>query len=470
MKSATALLALTVVANASPISKISKREGEGEWPWSTKESLCQNKAWLLRTAKGAEQVWDETGAGDELDRQLMAQWEHQKNWLTNMENEATGGVKGKFSMGGCGVIGGECSVMGIHDCEEQFDKYGTKADGSENPIGKVSYWIFQAVKGMQNKFTILRNKLVEETIVTNLLIGEMVEAFQGNEEHTEEVFKWLSAAIGLGSTVGGLIPGAGEGISTGLDIMGGIFDIIAEETKPEEIDQGTISSALADLFTKTSSQIDKTMRLATGVIDETKGETVETIDTLPSVNKYGPWIHNQVTRFFNGGWFLLDDTSKPVDVLINSITGSIKPKIANNVMKAAGLRLVADKRIANQEDCGYATGRQWMKLKDSQEYCFYIMRHKPQGMHGETWAEATEDVYVNMAKYNLQLRDPYYRAIVDCATSGQDGLDLANLGFNNIPVCFFNLEAFFIEHNDGPECNSNMINKVCNPIKATPIS
>ena len=125
-----------------------------------------------------------------------------------MENEATGGVKGKFSMGGCGVIGGECSVMGIHDCEEQFDKYGTKADGSENPIGKVSYWIFQAVKGMQNKFTILRNKLVEETIVTNLLIGEMVEAFQGNEEHTEEVFKWLSAAIGLGSTVGGLIPRA----------------------------------------------------------------------------------------------------------------------------------------------------------------------------------------------------------------------------------------------------------------------
>ena len=125
-----------------------------------------------------------------------------------MENEATGGVKGKFSMGGCGVIGGECSVMGIHDCEEQFDRYGTKADGSENPIGKVSYWIFQAVKGMQNKFTILRNKLVDETIVTNLLIGEMVEAFQGNEDQTEEVFKWLSAAIGLGSTVGGLIPGA----------------------------------------------------------------------------------------------------------------------------------------------------------------------------------------------------------------------------------------------------------------------
>jgi len=125
-----------------------------------------------------------------------------------MENEATGGVKGKFTMGGCGVIGGECSVMGMHDCEEQFDRYGTKADGSENPIGKVSYWIFQAVKGMQNKFTILRNRLVDETIVTNLLIGEMVEAFQGNEEKTEEVFKWLSAAIGLGSTVGGLIPGA----------------------------------------------------------------------------------------------------------------------------------------------------------------------------------------------------------------------------------------------------------------------
>ncbi|SCO89129.1 uncharacterized protein FRV6_13257 [Fusarium oxysporum] len=162
--------------------------------------------------------------------------------------------------------------------------------------------------------------------------------------------------------------------------------------------------------------------------------SIEDFKALPNPKPDGDWYKSPVAKFFSTG------------------CESIKPKIANNVMNAANLRLIADKRIHSREDCGYATGRQWMSLKDGEEYCFYIMRYKPfGGNYGESWTEAEEEVYTNMANADKQLQ-------VD------------NLGFNNIPVCFFDLEAFFIDHNDAPECTSNLINKVCPPIKVTPIA
>ncbi|KAF5658682.1 hypothetical protein FHETE_9747 [Fusarium heterosporum] len=460
MKSSTALIALAVVAKASPLAK-------REWPWESKEALCGETSWKLSTEAGADEVWEKTGASDELDRAIMGQWEHETNWTYNLAHRLTNG-KGRLDIVGCTVFSTGCAVP-EPDCEKHFDMYGTLPDGTPDSVGRTAYWIFQAVKGMNSKFQMIYNALVEQTLLSNLLIGQMVEDFKGNEDQTGDVLKWLSVAMGLGSTVAGIAPGgAGEVITTGFDIMGGIFDIVAEETAPEEIDQGTISAALADLFTATSEQLKKTLRLSQGHFYQ--GESIDILSKeLPASNKYGPWIHSPVTKFFNGGWFLLNDNSEPVMSLISSIAGSIQPKIANNIMKAANIRLVADKRIGSQEDCGYATGRQWMNFKDSEQYCFYLMRFDEHGLHGAKWTEATEDVYANMVKYNLGNRDPYYSAILDCATSPEKGLTSANLGVNNIPVCFFDLEAYFLEHNDGPECTSNLINKSCNPIKSTPI-
>ncbi|CAG1977983.1 unnamed protein product [Fusarium graminearum] len=462
MKSSTTFLALVAAVHASPISK-------RDQPFDTKESLCKDKAWQLDTVEGASNVWETTGASDGLDNQIMGQWEHETNWLFNLEHAINNG-SGNFGMSGCGLIAStDCLPQGAESCEEHFDKYGTSGDPLKDPIGRTSYWIFQAIKGMHSKFQMLHNELVEQTIITNLQIGEMVADFQGAEDKTEDVLKWLSAAVGLGSTIGGLVPGgAGEAMSTGFDIMGGVFDIIADATKPEEIDQGTISAALGAIFQRSSEQLKKTMRLATGTLE--KGETADAFNSLPASKKYGPWIHSPITRFFNGGWFLLSDRAEPVQNLIKSISGNIKPKIANNVMKAANLRLVADKRVGSQEDCGYATGRQWMNFKDSEFYCFYIARLDEHGIYGEKYDEATEDIYANMAKYGLGNRDPYYRAVLDCATSGEAGLNPDNLGFNNIPVCFFDLPAYWLERNDGPECTSNMINKACNPTKSSPIA
>ncbi|KLO81331.1 uncharacterized protein FFB20_13881 [Fusarium fujikuroi] len=463
MKSTVTLLAITAAVHASPLQR---RQDENTHVWDNVETFCNNQAVLLRDAAGAASVWENTTAGNELDIFIAQSWEHELNWLLNLEDNVVGGVSGGPTVGGCGTTEGECRPLGGMNCEDQFNKYGTDKDGNEHILGKTSYWIFQAVEGMQAKFRMLKEKLTSETMVAGFSIPTMVEEFQGNEDQTSDVLKWLAAAIGFGGTLGGNVPVAGPYISGGAGILGGIFSAVADKTAPEDIDTSTISGALVELFDASANQIDATLKLAVG-----SANSVDDFKALPNPKPNDDWYKSPVAKFFSTGWFLLNEDSIAVDDAIKSITESIKPKIANNVMKAANLRLIADKRVHNREDCGYATGRQWMALRDGEDYCFYIMRYKPFGGNwGESWDEAEEDVYANMAKYNLGNRDSYYRAILDCALSADKQLVVDDLGFNGIPVCFFDLEAFFIDHNDSPECNSNQINKICPPVKATPIA
>ncbi|KAH6954481.1 hypothetical protein DER45DRAFT_540613 [Fusarium avenaceum] len=462
MKSTISFLALAAAVHSSPLQK---RQDPNGHVWDNVDTFCSNQAYLLRDPAGAAQVWESTSAGNELDVFIASQWvaEHEPNWLLNLEDRVVGGVSGGATVGGCGTIQGSCNPLGGIDCKEQFNKYGVDKDGNENIIGKTSYWIFLAVKGMQAKFRMLKDKLTSDTMVAGFLIPSMVKDFEGNEDQTSDIMKWLAAAIGFGGALGGNMPVAGPYLSTGAGILGGIFSAVADKTAPEAIDTSTISGALASLFVATAGQIDSTLNLAVG------GATnIDDFKALPNPKPDDDWYKSPVAKFFSTGWFLLNDDSLAVDNAIKSITENIKPKIANNVMKAANLRLVADKRIHSQEECGTTTGRQWMTLREGEDYCFYIMRYKPSGgNYGESWTEAEEDVYTNMAKYNLGNRDPYYHAVLDCALSADKALQVDNLGFNSIPVCYFDLEAFFIDHK---ECNSNLINKICPPVEATPIA
>jgi len=94
------------------------------------------------------------------------------------------------------------------NCEDMFNKYGTDKDGNENITGKTAYWIFKAVRGLQIKFTMLKDSLRDATIMTGFSIDKMVSDFQGDQKNTEDVLKWMSAAIGLGEGLAGLAPGA----------------------------------------------------------------------------------------------------------------------------------------------------------------------------------------------------------------------------------------------------------------------
>ncbi|EXL54482.1 hypothetical protein FOCG_05349 [Fusarium oxysporum f. sp. radicis-lycopersici 26381] len=391
------------------------KQDENGHIWDNVDSFCNNQAELLRDPAGAAKIWEYTTAGNELDVFIAQSWaEYELNWLLNLEDNV---------VGGCGTTEGSCNPLGSMNCEEQFNKYGTDKDGNEHILGKTSYWIFLAAKGMQTKFRMLKEKLTSDTMIAGFLIPSMVKDLEGKEDQKSDIMKWLAAAVGFGGSLGGNVPVAGLYISTGAGILGGIFSAVADKTAPERNRHVYYLRCLG-----------------------------RTIHSLRQPNRR-------------------DSQACSVDDAIKSITENIKPKIANNAMKAANLRLIADKRIHSREDCGYATGSQWMSLRDGEEYCFYIMRYKPfGGNYSESWTEAEEEVYTNMAKYNLGNRDSYYHAVLDCALSADKQLQVDNLGFNNIPVCFFDLEAFFIDHNDAPECTSNLINKVCPPVKATAIA
>jgi hypothetical protein len=132
--------------------------------------------------------------------------EHELNWLLNLEDNVVGGVSGGPTVGGCGTTEGSCNPLGGIDCKGQFNQFGTDKDGNEHIFGKTSYWIFQAAKGMQSKFRMLKEKLTSDTMVAGFLIPSMVKDFEGNEDQTSDVMKWLAAAVGFGGILGGSTP------------------------------------------------------------------------------------------------------------------------------------------------------------------------------------------------------------------------------------------------------------------------
>jgi hypothetical protein len=113
------------------------------------------------------------------------------------------GTSGKSGAAGCGVLGAECKPLYDMSCEDQWDKYG-----QDTIIGKNSYWMFQAAKGVHAKFKELKRQLTDETLISSLRIGQMVKDFDGSEDDAGNVLGWLAAASSMGNAVGGLVPGA----------------------------------------------------------------------------------------------------------------------------------------------------------------------------------------------------------------------------------------------------------------------
>ncbi|EYB22294.1 hypothetical protein FG05_07766 [Fusarium graminearum] len=453
MKTATALLALAVAAEGSPL--FTKRDDDDVF--SDKGKMC--KGWNLRTAEGVEELWKKTEAGIDLELFINGHPEHQNNWLKNLEDRVMGGTDGKSGASGCGLIGTSCNPMGGIGCEAQFEKYGTTF------INKNSYWIFQSVKGMHGKFAELHRQLTTETLINGLKIPKMIEDFGGDEKSPAQMKGWISAAASMGNALGGLIPGVGSGISAGLGLISGLMSGLALE---DEKDDGaaTISAGLADIFKTASIKLEDTLRIATG-----GGRNKDEYNSLPAP-KWDTY-QTKIAKLFNGGWFLLDDDVETVRVTLGSITNNIQKKVANDVMKASKLHLVADKLGGkdSREKCGYSTGRQWLPLRDGEEYCWYIMKNDPDHTRQGQWHEVGADIYEKMASYGLGDRETYYKSLIDCALNkgDKDGVDTSNLVQGEIPRCFFNLPAVFVEHDSSHGCGSPFDSHNCDYRKGTPL-
>ncbi|KAI5457658.1 hypothetical protein BGZ63DRAFT_457040 [Mariannaea sp. PMI_226] len=428
MKSTAGFLIFAISAVASPTPSIAKRDA-----LDSKQSLCQG--WDLTTPEGVDALWDQTSAGISLDLTIVSSSDGQNSWVKHMETLVQGGTaSGKSSVDGCSLLADDCDPLGGMTCEDQYDKYGT------NALGKDSYWIFQAVKGMHGKFNVLHSKLSDSALISGLNIGQMVSDFQGSEANTGDVLSWLSAASAMGGAFGGLA--LGPGVGAGLGFLSGLFSGLASAKGDNGgIDQGSISSALAGTFAKAVETLENTLRIATG-----HGQNDDEYNSLPAP-KWDTY-QSKIAKFFNGGWFLIDDDTAAVTAAFDSISYNIKVKVANDVLKAARMVLVADKNVDSREKCG-STGRQWLALRDGEEYCFYLMRADDNWTILQ-WTEPETEFYDNMAKYGLGNREPYYKAIIDCALNGggSDHVKLDHLVWGQVPTCFLNLGAYFILTDD----------------------
>ncbi|KAJ3529595.1 hypothetical protein NM208_g9686 [Fusarium decemcellulare] len=100
------------------------------------------------------------------------------------------------------------------------------------------------------------------------------------------------------------------------------------------------------------------------------------------------------------------------------------------------------------------------------------MRNDPEPNRVNEWVEVGADIYERMASFGLGDRETYYKAIIDCGLNkgDNDDVDLSNLTFGEIPRCFFNLPAVFIEKDNEVGCGSPFDNAECDYLKGTPIS
>ncbi|KAF4337516.1 hypothetical protein FBEOM_8614 [Fusarium beomiforme] len=452
MKSTTALLALAAVTEGSPLSS---RQNPDDI-FNDKQKLC--KGWDLRSAEGVEKLWTDTAAGVSLDLFIKSQWEHENSWLKNLEDYVMSGTDGRSGASGCALLGSACDPLGGISCEEQFDKYG------KSVVGKNSYWNFQAVKGMHGKFAELHRQLTTETLINDLKIEQMLKDFGGADKPPSNMGGWLPAAAAMGGTIGGFVPGAGAGISAGMGILGSILSGLRLRD-PIPNAAPSIKAALADLFKAASVKLEDTLRIATG-----GGKNQDEYKSLPAPKEdnFGP-----IAKFFDGGWFLLDDDIETVRVTLGSIVGNIQKKVANDVMKSSKLYLIADKLGKDtREKCGNTPGHQWLPLPDGQEYCWYIMRNDPDKNRAGEWSEVGPDIYEKMAKFGLGDREPYYKALIDCSLNkgNKDEVDTSNLVWGQVPRCFFNMPVMFVEPDNSVGCGGPFDHQECDYRKATPIS
>ncbi|RGP64198.1 hypothetical protein FSPOR_8016 [Fusarium sporotrichioides] len=458
MKSVTTLLFLAAVAKASPVAKTSSLVPRTDWAIDDKDRLCGE--WDLTTPEGVDELWHLSGAETDLELFIKVTNKGEESWVQKLESWVMQGTDGKSGAPGCSLIGTECNPMRGISCKEQFDKYGETL-----LIGRSSYWMFQAVKGVHAKFAELHRQLTTETLINGLKIDKMIEDFSGDGYTPGNVKPWLSAAATMGNALGGTIPGSGSVVSAGMGLFAGIMSGLSVSDEDED-PSSTIKDRLADLFKDASKKLEDTLRIVTG------GGSEDEYNALPAPKD--DHYESKISKFFNGGWFLLDDNTKTVTETLNSITSNIQKKVANDVMKSAKLHLVADKLTGasdSREACGYNTGRQWLPLRDGEEYCFYIMRNNPDPNREGEWTEVGSDIYEKMADFGLGDREPYYNALIDCALNGDpDKLEVNTLDYGKAPTCFFNMPVVFVEKDDSVGCGDLFSKSDCDYRKGTPVS
>ncbi|KAK1499485.1 hypothetical protein CCUS01_00210 [Colletotrichum cuscutae] len=460
------LLGLFLWAGATPVPE----KMDSIW---NKENICQD--WDFSTAEGVEKLWQETAAGFSLDFFLeislkahpitttedagvaFSQNKANEDWTTKLEHKIRS--NGRPGVGGCSTIGGQCSPFSDWDCERYYD------ETNKTGFGRNSYWVFQAVIGLHSKIDKINEEITRQTLVENLKISQTLSEFDAPDTKASSVFKWIAAAASMGGGLmslpgAAMIPGPAGFVTARLAIIGSISSQMADAESKENTEASNVAVALGNAFESLTKGLEDILRVATGGgIDDNE------YNALPSLGNEKDNFLSKVPAFLNGGWPLLAENSREFASWVDIISDNLKMKVATEAMKASKLRMVADRHrdAETREGCGTDIGRQWMELRNGEEYCFYLMRESA----GTFWYEAEPRIYEAMERHGIGNRVPFYAAIIDCALNGNgDGVEIGG-GIGKIPRYYFDLPAVF--YDESGNC-VDPTNDGCSTVKTSPLS
>lgn len=197
--------------------------------------------------------------------------------------------------------------------------------------------------------------------------------------------------------------------------------------------------------------LEKTLRAAVG-----QGRDEDEYKSLPA--DPDDTFETNIAKFFNGGQWLVEIDEANIPQNIEETARNLERRIAHEIIKSNGWALLLDTNKDSADDCGDRTGRQWIEF-DNEWYCAKLSRKNDRWSDYE---EADDEFHEKLDKYGLGNREPYYKAVVDCAMNGGDGrkMDVTDIHSGEVPRCFFEMKTIKVVGKTycgkNFECNSNL--------------
>lgn len=381
----------------------------------------------------------------------------QNEWLRNYRAHVFDN-KQEGATGGCTDVDSEnaCNPgKPSWDCEDYFNNAKVEGSMFNDHFKQNAYWIFRAVEGARTIIGKMYNHLTLETILSGLKVDDMVRDLEGDDGKDLDILSWLSASFTIigGATAGNPIIG---GVST---MMSGVFNMmdLAEEDEPTN---GGVGSSIADMLEKTKESIGFTLKTAMG-----NNTDEEAYKRLPAFRDDS--LNTNVGKFFNSGWWLIEVSDDSIAKAVKEAGDNFRKKVVDVVIQQAGFKLVLDRRENSvTKNCEDKTDGMTLDVEGS-SYCVYLAK-----FHSKTsFSRADGDYHETMKTYGISDLKWYYESVIDCAMNGGDNreIDVGNMQAGKTPRCFLNMEAVYMDDNEGCDTTDALFDGSCADWKTTKI-
>lgn len=314
-------------------------------------------------------------------------------------------------------------------------------------MAKRAYYIFRAVRGIQKKFTLLKAKLLDSTIINGLQLENIAKDLDGpsSKATLNKIATTLTNAIIVGGIAFGRAfplagiygPAIGISLATGWQAM----------SSDDELDLGSIESALGAYFEASAVNLENTLRTVMGYPNN-RTDTDFTYEDLPNLttNVYNDILKYPVAKFFGSPMWLVDSSDPGLTEVLDLGMKMTRWKMIDSILQQLGYAVTAAKDYEDEKTCNDGTeGRKWLKVDDKYR-CFSLYLRSSDGRYSPVGPE--KNIYKKMAKYGLEDLEGYYKNAIQCAKendSGDTDFTRSNQVEGQLPMCFYNIPVKYAD-------------------------